>query len=357
MDLRVEIQENKMTPEQWTMLLDAVEGRETKKPVTGLIIDSPWLPGWYGITTLQYYASGEYWFAANMKAVSEFPDVIFLPGFWSEYGMCTEPSAFGSKLIWNETSLPVAGKVIGDITGVRNISKPDPGKDGLLPMILLRLEEYHDRIREAGHEIRFAVARGPLNIASFLMGTTEFMMALMTNPDECHQLLQVITGFITDWLQLQKEKFPSIDGILILDDMVGFLDEGSCREFAIPALKEVFSAFPSGIRFFHNDASGIVSTPFLKEAGINLYNFSFEHPIAEIRKLAGDEVCLLGNLPPRDVLAAGPPEKIREKVKEMIASAGDPGRIVWSVGGGMPQGVSTENLRAFLEAVNEHTSS
>jgi hypothetical protein len=37
-------------------------------------------------------------------------------------------------------------------------------------------------MRELGREIRFSVSRGPLNIASFLMGMTEFMIALKTKP-------------------------------------------------------------------------------------------------------------------------------------------------------------------------------
>ena len=31
---------------------------------------------------------------------------MFLPGFWSEYGMCTEPSAFGAKCVWYENAFP-----------------------------------------------------------------------------------------------------------------------------------------------------------------------------------------------------------------------------------------------------------
>jgi len=71
------------------------EGRYTGCHPVGFIIDSPWLPGWFGISTLDYYSSDDLWLRANLKAVTDFPDVWFMPGFWSEYGMCTEPSVFG----------------------------------------------------------------------------------------------------------------------------------------------------------------------------------------------------------------------------------------------------------------------
>ena len=40
-----------------------------------------------------------------------------------------------------------------------------------------------------------------------------------------------------------------------------------------------------------------------------MFNFSFEHSLGEIRELAGNEVVLVGNIPPRDVLAGGTPER------------------------------------------------
>ena len=159
-----------MTENQWEKLLDVVGGKEPARPLAGFIIDSPWIPGWYGISNIKYYGSGQHWLDANLKAVNDFPDVIMLPGFWSEFGMCTEPSAFGSTLTWYEASLPHAEKIIGDISEVSSLKVPDPTKDGLLPFIIQRLDEYQDKIRKAGHEIKFAYARGPMNIASFLMG-------------------------------------------------------------------------------------------------------------------------------------------------------------------------------------------
>jgi uroporphyrinogen decarboxylase len=340
-----------MTNEQWNILVDVVDRKHTGAAPVGFIIDSPWLPGWAGISTLDYYASGRLWFETNKKAIETFPEAIFLPGFWSEYGMCSEPSAFGARQVWYESNLPHAEKTIHSIEDIAAIKKPNPKLDGLLPFIIQRLKEFEPSIREMGHEIKFAIARGPLNIATFLMGTTEFMMALMMNPEEVHQLLKVITEFTIDWLRYQKEQFPSIEGILVLDDIVGFVGEDECREFVVPYLTPIFAAFETKVRFFHNDAQGLISTPFLKEIGINLFNFSFEHSINEISELAGPDVALLGNLPPRDVLMAATPEEVEKKTIEMWTQVHNKKGIIWSCGGGIPQNVPTENIKAFIETI------
>jgi uroporphyrinogen-III decarboxylase len=341
-----------MTNNQWQILLDTVHGKLPEKPVTGFIIDSPWLPGWAGVTTLQYYASEEAWFQANKKAIETFPDILFLPGFWSEFGMCTEPSAFGARMVWNEYNLPHAERVLTDISEAGSLKIPNPKTDGLLPFIIQRLAGCRQPIEAMGHEIKFAIARGPLNIASFLLGTTELMMGFMMDPEKSHQLLETITRFSIDWLQWQKEMFPSIEGILVLDDIVGFVGDEECREYAVPYIKRIFNAFDSQLNFFHNDAPGLISSPYLKEMGVNLFNFSFEHSMKEIRALAGPEVALIGNLPPRDVLAAATPEEVREQTRRMVTAFGDKNRVVWSCGGGMPPEVTTENIRAFKETID-----
>jgi uroporphyrinogen decarboxylase len=341
-----------MTHDHWNTLISIVNGEQIKLPQTGFLIDSPWLPGWYGVSNLDYYSNDEIWFNANMKAIETFPDTIFLPGFWSEYGMCTEPSAFGAKLVWSQNNLPHAEKIISSVDDLPNIKKPNVKTDGLLPFMINRLKKNENKINDAGHSIRFAIARGPLNIASFLMGTTEFMMAIAMDREKVQVFLKTITGFILDWISFQKDSFNDIEGILILDDLVGFIGEDDFKELALPHLQTIFNHFDTRVRFFHNDANGLVCAPYLKDAGINLFNFGFEHPIAEMKELVGNSVALLGNIPPRDILSQGSREQIMESVSEMMSSVKNKSGILWSCGGGMPQNVSTENIKTFINSVD-----
>jgi len=339
-----------MTDEQWDKLLAVIDGELVEPMPVGLIIDSPWLPGWAGISTLDYFSSEGMWFEANLKAVRRFPEVMFLPGFWSEFGMCTEPSAFGSKCCWQEDEPPFARKVAAGIAQVADLVKPDPKTDGLLPFVLNRLKHYRRQIEQAGHAIKFAVTRGPLNIASFLLDSTEFLIAIRTDPDRAHKLLGTVTDFIIDWLALQADTFSSIDGVLILDDIVGFLGPEDFKAAALPYLTRIFKSLDVAVRFFHNDAGGIVCAPYLEQMGVNLFNFSYEHKLAEMKELTSNAVTLLGNIPTRDVLAAGTPADVRDSVRAALEGVKDKSRIILSCGGGMPGGVSTENIEALISA-------
>jgi uroporphyrinogen-III decarboxylase len=342
-----------MRPEQWDKLLSVINGELIKPVPVGFVIDSPWLPGWAGMSIIDYFSSEQMWFEANLKAVRKFPDILFLPGFWAEFGMCTEPSAFGSKCSWQKNELPYADKIITDIQDIHSLSKPNPKTDGLLPFVLNRLKHYQGQIEQAGHSIKFAVSRGPLNVASFLAGSTEFLMGIRTNPDETRKLLEIVTAFIIDWLELQAGTFNSIDGIFILDDIVGFFGEEDFKEAALPYLTRIFQSLDVAVKFFHNDAPGLVCAPYLSQIGVNLFNFSFQHTLGQMKELTNNEVTLLGNIPTVDVLADGTSEEVRNSVKAVLESVSDRSRLILSCGGGMPPDVSTENIESFLSAAGD----
>ena len=337
-----------MNDQQWKQLLRVVAGEQTQPLPVGFVIDSPWLPGWAGHPITDYYTSESLWLELNLKAIRQFPSVWFLPGFWSEFGMCTEPSAFGAKCVWHDHELPFAEKIVETPAQMAALKKPNVREDGLLPFMIKRLAHTRAAIEKEGHAIRFAVARGPLNIASFLMGATEFLMALKESPQESHTMLDTITEFLCDWLRLQKETFPTIEGIFLLDDLVGFLGPEDFTEFALPYLKRAFGAIGAKVRIFHNDAYGLNCAPHLAEIGIDVFNFSFNHSLAQMRALCGDKVVLLGNLPPRDVMALGKPDDVRQGVRAMLEPLADTRGLILSVGGGMSPNTPTANIEAFI---------
>ena len=336
---------------EWATLVAVVRGETVRPLPIGFIIDSPWLPNWAGHTILDYYTRDSLYFDANMAAIRAFPRAIMLPGFWSEYGMCTEPSAFGARAVWAEDEFPSPGKVIWTPADLDRLEKPDPRRHGLLPFVINRLKTLQPDIEAAGHNVRFAVARGPLNIAGFLMGMTDFLLAIKMSPEFAHRFLGFVTDFLVEWIAYQRECFPSIDGIFVLDDIVGFLGPDDFETFAKPYLARVFDADVT-VKFFHNDAPCKACAPGLADVGINMLNFGVQHTLDQMRQWTGGRITLVGNVPPRDVLAAGTPEDVTKAVTSMLEATGEKTRLIASCGGGMAPATPTANLEAFIAAVD-----
>ena len=341
-----------MTDKQWTDLTAIVNGEKKLPLPIGFIIDSPWIPNWYGINILDYFTNDDLWLKANFKALDTFPEITFLPGFWSEYGMCTEPSAFGAKCIFWKNEFPFAEKIVLNSNDIQNLKLPNPETDGLLPFMLNRLVTSRPVIENAGHKIRFSVSRGPLNVASFLMGTTELMTSMMMEPEIVHQLLRLITDFLKAWHKLQKDTISSIDGIMMLDDIVGFIGEQEFMEFGYPYLKELYDVDAS-VKLFHNDADCTMSVKFYPEIGINLFNPGTQMTVKDLIEVSGNKMTILGNIPPRDVLASGSVNDIKKAVKDLLADTPDHTRLMLSCGGGMPPSVSNEQIGALIGAARE----
>jgi uroporphyrinogen-III decarboxylase len=181
------------------------------------------------------------------------------------------------------------------------------------------------------------------------MGTSEFLTLLMMDSEKAERLVKKITAFLKKWLTLQRETFPTIDGIFLLDDIIGFVGEMEFKTFGLPYFKELFDTDVS-VRFLHNDALCTVSAPYLAEMGVNLFNMGFDISLNEVKHLTGNNVTLLGNIPPRDVLASGSPDDVSKATTDLINSLQDRSRIILSCGGGMPPGVRSENIAAFVRA-------
>ncbi len=337
-----------MRKDQFETLINLIEGKHSGRPPVGYISDSAWLPGWRGIRMMDYFGNDEHWFQSHLASVTEYKDIIFFPGFWAEYGMCTEPSAFGSKPVWMDENLPHAEMIIESIEQAEKIQDPNVEIDGLLPLVINRMQNFQNRIVDAGHEIKMATSRGPFTIAQFLIGADEFMISMKIEPDATKVFLDKITSFIERWMQYQKSCFGSIEGIQMHDDVIGFVGKNDFEEFALPYLKRIYSSIDAKVKMFHNDANGMVCGPYLEEAGINIFNFSYNHSMKEMRQACGENVVLMGNIPPIEMLIQGNPDMVMGYTKDLLNEIGDDKRVLISAGGGLPQGAQGDNIKAAL---------
>jgi len=346
-----------MRPEQWQCFKRAAKragpiGRPAATPVA-LIVDSPWIPGYIGVSHLDYYLDPELWFQANLRIVREFPDIILLPSWWVEYGMAIEPSAFGSRIHFWPDQPPALSPMLTHLEDVDTMPPVNPLTDGLMALALHLYRRHRPRILDAGYTIPMVAARGPLCLAAFLRGVTEFMVDTVESPAAAHKLLAVTTRTVIDWLKAQAEAAgDTVEGILVLDDIVGFLSANAYREFAHPYLKRICDAFPADwVKVYHNDAN---VRPFLAElpgAGFDVLNWSHKIDVSLVREKTGGRLCLMGNVPPLEVGVRGTPEMVRSAATEILAKGGGAGLIL-SVGGGVSPGMPKENIMALAEALS-----
>lgn len=329
-----------------------VRDKATDETMVALIIDSPWLPGYVGVNTLDFYFDQQVWLDTYYKVLEDLPGVAFVPGVWAEFGMANEPSGWGAKIQWAADNPPSMWHVEGGLMTVADRDVPNPETDGFMPAVLRQYERVKPILTEKGIAPKMAGARGPLAVASHLVGTTELLMATQLQRDECLAVIEKTTELCIRWLKAQLSRMDEPVGVLVLDDVVGMLSPADMEVFATPFLKRIFDEFVGMIRTYHNDTPNANMISGLKDIGMDVFNFSHEVSIQKAREDLGPDIVLMGNIPPLEVLVRGTVEQVKNATRELIGEVKDFGPILVSPGGGVSPGTPIKNLQAMLEVFN-----
>lgn len=327
-------------------------GQPDRIPVA-LIVDSPWLPGYAGLDTRDYFLFPEKWLGINLGLRERFPDAVWLPGFWVEYGMAAEPSAFGVKLRFHRDRPPSIEPLVTDLSFWANVKPANPQEDGLMPLVLRLYEVMDERLQAEGLGIKMVCARGPMTVASWLMGVTPLMMGLVTDPGLVSRILDTMTTSIIRWLHAQLDTLRQPEGIMLLDDLVGMVSRSHYEAFVHPNIRRIFDEFGGLIRVYHNDTPCPHLLESLAEANFDVFNFSHEMDIGQVKAKMGHRVAVMGNVPPLDVGVRGTPADVVRWARECLDKGAPGGGMILSFGGGVSPGTPAENIDALLEAARE----
>jgi uroporphyrinogen-III decarboxylase len=343
-----------MQRDQWKAFQRAAKRQSAGSVPLALIVDSPWIPGYLGISHLDYFLDPEVWFQANRRVIADFPDVIFFPSWWIEYGMAIEPSALGARIAFALDQTPAIHATLFHLEDVDRLAPVNPYTDGFMSLALHGYRMQKQRIFDNGEIIPVATARGPLCAAAFFHDLNSLMLNMKQDPAGVHRLLAFVNDAIIQWLRAQAEVIgPCVEGIFILDDIVGFISHELYREFAHPYLKQICDAFPKDwVKVYHNDASVTQFLEELPDTGFDVLNFTHKLDIGEALRRTGGRMCLMGNVAPLDLGVRGTPEAVKTAALEIMSKTQGQSMIL-SVGGGVSPGMPKENIDALVAAARE----
>ena len=328
----------------WDRFVTVARGGQADRVPVALIVDSPWLPGYAGIDTLDYFLREDVWLKINRDLLERFPDVAWIPGFWIEYGMAAEPTAFGARVLWHHDRPPSIEPVRGGLAAMADAEPADPREHGLMPLVL---QSYANLERQDIHA-KMVAARGPFAVANWVLGATDLMLALATDPDAITRFLDTVTTTIIAFLRAQLDTLRDPEGILILDDLVGMISPEMFEQFARPHFARIFAEFAGLIRVFHNDTPCPHLLKPFATLGFDVFNFSHETDIALVQA-AMPNIALMGNVPPYTLMAEGTSDQVEQFARECIRKTGGRGLIL-SAGGGVSPGTPASAIDALVRA-------
>jgi [methyl-Co(III) methanol-specific corrinoid protein]:coenzyme M methyltransferase len=268
------------------------------------------------------------------------------------FDMGVEAEALGCGINYYEDAdqilYPTVSAKVADRVDEWDLQLPDkpPGK-GRIPVVVDAIKELKETV---GDEVAVgAWVLGPYTLAGQLFELDDLFKKSFKKPDAVHKALDVLEDFLIDLASLYRKAGADY---MTVREMGGGGDILSPRMFGSliqPHLQKIFAALDSPkILHICGDTNLIIEQ--MADCGADAVSVDQKNNLRETRRKLGDDVILLGNLDPYNVLVAGTPEQIEETVKDIIDSnvnAVWPGCDIWP-------DVPKENMKTLVEATHKH---
>lgn len=313
-----------------------------------------------GVTLSYFIGKSTYEHYHNPEIIAELEIALFKKfkhdGVGVGISLREVAEAMGTKVAYPVNGISyVEEPALKDINDLAKLSPINPYKDGKILIRLQALKLLNDAVSK---EVNVGCSiPGPFTTASDLLGTEKFLKALIKSPKKVHQLLEIAT----------ESNYKIID---ILADMgVGFtmadpvsssslISEKTFREFSMPYLKKCVdrmkqkSGRGTGI---HVCGKSKAIWDGLVEAGIGTISIDNIEDLEEAKKAVGNKVCLVGNVPPVDIVKYGTYEDVVRESKLCINKAYDnPKGFILSTGCQIPINSPIENIQALMDTVRSY---
>ena len=268
----------------------------------------------------------------------------------------TIPDAMGLGLSFSEGEGPQFARPLRSAADIARLAAPDPEVELRYVMDAVRLirRELADRVPLIGF------AGSPWTLATYMVegGSSKdysrIKGLLYDQPERLHQLLDVVTQAVTDYLNAQAA--AGAQALMIFDTWGGILTPRAYQEFSLVPMAKIVAGLdraPAGERtpviLFTKGGGAWLED--LVATGCDAVGVDWTVDLNTARQRVGACVALQGNLDPAVLYAS--PERIRQQVAQVLADFGPGAGHVFNLGHGVQPQVDPEHVRVLVEAVHE----
>ncbi len=215
--------------------------------------------------------------------------------------------------------------------------------------------------RFKGSKATFWLMRGIFVRSWRLLGMTNLMMNMVSNPAFVHAAAQMMLEYNLAQLDLLAE--AGLDVLVIEDDIAStsgpLISPDHFKTYVNQYNRQIVDkAHKKGMKVVrHSDGNlwplmdTILDTGY---DGINPLEPQAGMHIKKMKAFCGDKICLLGNIDCVDLLPSGTPDQVETAVIQAIADGGAGGGLIICSSNSLHPGVNPENCIAMFQAVRKH---
>ncbi|ALG66631.1 uroporphyrinogen decarboxylase [Beggiatoa leptomitoformis] len=268
----------------------------------------------------------------------------------------TIPDAMGLGLYFSEGEGPVFNHPLRNHAAIEALGIPDPHQDlrYVIDAVALIRQELNGRVPLIGF------SGSPWTLATYMVegGSTKTFRyikgLLFDQPHSLHLLLNKLAQSVI--LYLNAQIAAGAQAVMIFDTWGGVLTTRDYEAFSLQYMQQIVT----GLQREHNGQripiilftkGGNEWLEQIAATGCDAVGLDWQLPIGHARQRIGQQVALQGNMDPCVLYAS--PARIREEVADILASYGNGTGHIFNLGHGIHPQINTENVSAFIQAVNE----
>lgn len=265
--------------------------------------------------------------------------------------LTVEAEAFGAEVAFPENEVPsVIGNLVTDIEDVRMLKIPDMSQGRLREYLLvnrLAAEAIQDKPVLAG-------CIGPYSLAGRLMGMTEIMTAIYTDPDMVMLLLEKCNEFLLNYCKEIKK--TGIGGVVIAEPAAGLISGDDCSAYSSAFVKRIIEEVQDEtfMIVLHNCGNTGHCTSAMVETGAAALHFGNRIDMLAVLQECPEDVLVMGNIDPVGCMKMSTPEGVYFATTQLLNKTSGYHNFVLSTGCDVPPHVSLDNINAFYRALQDY---
>jgi uroporphyrinogen decarboxylase len=211
--------------------------------------------------------------------------------------------------------------------------------------------------REAGPDVPvLGFAAAPWTLACYMVeGRTKEGFATVKSfmhrepqlfRDLLHRIAQATTGY------LKAQIAAGATAVQLFDTWCGELTLADYQQFALPAVQEIIRGITGRAPVIYYTKASHHLLPAVAQSGANVLSVDWRVDLAALRKLAGPNIGIQGNLDP--ALLYAPQETLRRETGKILQQLGGVGHIL-NLGHGILPTTPVEKAQLFIETGQQTT--
>lgn len=205
--------------------------------------------------------------------------------------------------------------------------------------------------REFPSRVLAAMVYGPFTVAGQVAGEQEVLRATVERPHELQELLEKTLRVAQDYGRLLLD--AGADLLWVSDPLAALLPPEVFRRFAGEHLSRLFSIAQGRGTAIHicGDTGPIVE--HIVETGVSGISFDQCMNLLAVEDRVPEEVALIGNIDPVDVLELGTVDAVEHQTRDLAQVMGAAPNFSLSSGCAAPPSAPVENMSAFVRSGKE----